>query len=846
MAQEFQGINPLSAYKSITHEAATLLDKSTITYKRCRKKTLKIYKEDYVQFSDTLRVLTRKYLAQNPQVLQVLFYKAIHGCKGSIDDGLKLLAAIHKANSHEIITIQIHYGCNIRAPAGSHIVLSYPQLTKVLGAEIVKENNYFLKDAGFFHGCHTPKNFPRVQYVHAYANIDSAFKNHHRQHSLVGYYLTNKFAHEKDNENRENALEHIEDLKNWLQKTNHSMDARVEAVEVVKNPGKLLSNRTIVRKWSCKNAGSVPDCKALGQGLWCILNALAEANAFLRIRGWEEHVDRHMRPLVQRLDDLRRRDVLSIPREYFAVAYGCEMLSACFIEGTMQRYDYRYVRQLLVDDKSNRDDSIRTYKLQTTIDKNFFENRHYYFKYIHAEAPRMLDFIYYCLQKLEYDADSNSWKKAVSNCTGDLNRDEATFDYNYRVHELMRRFAAMHQSKLQGGTHPNLLYVKPLSYFKEERKFTRQISIQDVTYSIQKSDNMVKKILCSIFLPDNTSVAAFVREHVFYWPCYLISFDLDPNYWAQVVRGKKQLIHDVPKSAALKKLVNLKQYNLPQLNQLQEQARKVDRTDCAVQTDPMCPDEVQQIRTQVRAVICLQEMEPTKLIVSNRVNPFVTRESYKNSALEAFAKVQELKDKVKEKQRKCQEEWEALQAEEERLALELQQICEVEIAERELEKQKAEEEKRRREAAEAAKLAAKRREEEVKKMRSKKQTTLSHFIPITIHRNERPRASSPGKRPPTPPVVAAVQQPANNGITSGEMTHAEGIAILKAATTCFKNNDQIWSKKIRLTGYNRSFRVHRKMALRLLKKISEAELVADYNLSSYQAKKIKRRADVST
>ncbi|CAB0042165.1 unnamed protein product [Trichogramma brassicae] len=42
MVQEFKGINPLTAYKSITHEAATLMDKSTITYKRSHKKTLKM------------------------------------------------------------------------------------------------------------------------------------------------------------------------------------------------------------------------------------------------------------------------------------------------------------------------------------------------------------------------------------------------------------------------------------------------------------------------------------------------------------------------------------------------------------------------------------------------------------------------------------------------------------------------------------------------------------------------------------------------------------------------------------------------------------------------------------
>ncbi|KAL7295510.1 hypothetical protein TKK_0011155 [Trichogramma kaykai] len=127
-----------------------------------------IYKNEYKEFYTNLKVLTKQYLADNQQFVQeVMFYKAIHGSKGEVEYGFKKLRGLLIKKPKSIVSIQIHYGCTIEAPKGSHIVLSYDSVCKVLGKQFVKENNYFLKQAGFFHGCRSPRKYPKVSWRYA-------------------------------------------------------------------------------------------------------------------------------------------------------------------------------------------------------------------------------------------------------------------------------------------------------------------------------------------------------------------------------------------------------------------------------------------------------------------------------------------------------------------------------------------------------------------------------------------------------------------------------------------------------------------------------------------------------
>uniref|UniRef100_A0ABD2VSS0 Ubiquitin-like protease family profile domain-containing protein n=1 Tax=Trichogramma kaykai TaxID=54128 RepID=A0ABD2VSS0_9HYME len=345
MQANFKGFKLTACYRSLIRKAAKLMDPSTTTYKRSSDDSLTIYKDDYKEYFTTLKVLTKQYLVDNAQFVQeIMFYKAIHGTKGNVDDGLIKLRVCLINRPKSIVSIQIHYGCTIKAPKGSHIVLSYDKVSKVLGSQFVKENNYFLRQAGFFHGCKTPKKYPKVAYVHAYANIDASFSRHGRNHSLLGYFLTDKFAYEgESSEERKSSEGHLVQLSNWLDKSRTSMDCRLEIVKVLNGLQDLTTSNLIIRPWSfldekCDEAGLV-DKKALGCDMWSIMRDLAREGSFLLIRGWERHVDVNMRPLVNTLIGIQKRSVLGLPREYFAVAYGCEMLSACFVEGKTERYD---------------------------------------------------------------------------------------------------------------------------------------------------------------------------------------------------------------------------------------------------------------------------------------------------------------------------------------------------------------------------------------------------------------------------------------------------------------------------------------------------------------------------
>ncbi|KAL7289851.1 hypothetical protein TKK_0016249 [Trichogramma kaykai] len=140
----------------------------------------------------------------------------------------------------------------LTALKGLYIVLNYDRVSKVLGKQFATENNYFLKLAGFFHGCRCPKVYPRVSYVHAYANIDASFSRHSRNHLLLGYFLTDKFAYEGQIlEERKSNERHIAQLVTWLDKSQTSMHCRLEIVQVIDSHEDLSVSNHVIRRWSC-------------------------------------------------------------------------------------------------------------------------------------------------------------------------------------------------------------------------------------------------------------------------------------------------------------------------------------------------------------------------------------------------------------------------------------------------------------------------------------------------------------------------------------------------------------------------------------------------------------------
>ncbi|KAL7288051.1 hypothetical protein TKK_0017844 [Trichogramma kaykai] len=197
MQANFKGFKLAATYRNLIRKAANLTDPSTTTvaaylipykrpkkppyttYKRSNDDILTIYKNEVKEFFTNLKVLTKQYMADNQQFVQeVMFYKAIHGSKGNVKNGLIKLRGCLIKKPKSIVSIQEHYGCTIKAPKGSHIVLDYDNVSKVLGNQFVRENDYFLKQAGFFHGCKSPRKYLKVAYVHTYANIDASFSRH--------------------------------------------------------------------------------------------------------------------------------------------------------------------------------------------------------------------------------------------------------------------------------------------------------------------------------------------------------------------------------------------------------------------------------------------------------------------------------------------------------------------------------------------------------------------------------------------------------------------------------------------------------------------------------------------
>ncbi|XP_023314780.1 uncharacterized protein LOC111693667 [Trichogramma pretiosum] len=572
MAKDYRQLPLAVPFKNLCHEAARKMNPNTTTYKRDKDSSLTVYSEDFASFNRILKNLKEKFLVDNNDKLyEILFYKSHHGCKGKTEVAIEYLRTLFVPNPKSLVFLQIHYGCTVQAPKGSHIVFRYPQVRKVLGTQFVQKRNYFLSQAGFFHGCRYPKMFPR-----AYANIDAAFTEHSRHRSLTAYFLSNKFAFDAKPDNRTISMRHLLELNAWLRKSSESMDARIEVVEIVDDVEDLSPEFKVVDRWSSTDYSERKfkrrsDLKAYGRRLWCILNALASERSFLLIRDWQRHVDVNLRPAVKILSDLNFQDVLRVPRQYFPVANACEMLSACFIEGSPHRYDVKYVNNyLLMRDQSN--DMLRKYRITTSFPPHFFEEHESYFKYIHSTGPEMLHFLYYSLQRLEYDEENNKWKYADPPCTGNIKNDlMPKCDPRYRVHEFMRRLAALHLYRLS-DKHRRLLDINPETYFRDEKiPVTGPVTKFQIRESIENSKHMVIKTLCSIFLGDDLQVAPFIREHVVYWPACLIDFSANNTHWLKVMKDPKKLEPGLPITKQVKSLANLKQFQQQPTIQVQQQ-----------------------------------------------------------------------------------------------------------------------------------------------------------------------------------------------------------------------------------------------------------------------------------
>ncbi|KAL7294236.1 hypothetical protein TKK_0012252 [Trichogramma kaykai] len=75
-------------------------------------------------------------------------------------------------------------------------------------------------------------------------------QNHDRRRTLIGYLMTDKLAHDSNTILRPQFSDHIEEVKTWLGKFPHCIDARIEVVEVFKNSRKLSLGKpsNLVRK----------------------------------------------------------------------------------------------------------------------------------------------------------------------------------------------------------------------------------------------------------------------------------------------------------------------------------------------------------------------------------------------------------------------------------------------------------------------------------------------------------------------------------------------------------------------------------------------------------------------
>lgn len=117
-----------------------------------------------------MNLFTKKFISNNRQILNVVFYRATHGIKGIPGKTLDEIQRQIEIGTRFLLFVQIHFGATINSPQNCIVLLKKELLKKVFGTSNMSlPCNYNLVDFGYFHSLYESPIFSeRLVYAHCY------------------------------------------------------------------------------------------------------------------------------------------------------------------------------------------------------------------------------------------------------------------------------------------------------------------------------------------------------------------------------------------------------------------------------------------------------------------------------------------------------------------------------------------------------------------------------------------------------------------------------------------------------------------------------------------------------
>lgn len=463
-----------------------------------------------------------KYFSRLPaaNIHGIYFHWSVPGLKTDIEDALNSVCDKLKEGGLGIKLIQIRVACTINAPHNGCLVTSYEALEQVLGQDMFycPQHNYFLREYGMFHGASSPKIFPSLVDVKAYATRDHLISDRSDRASQFLYTLFGncKARNIEICRLRKSTERHMDELMAWLTDLTSDMGTRIEAVYSVSTLEALRALKW-TDQWNFSEPLANPDV------LDEFLNALANGKSFFLITNFKDYANDALSYELPLLQVLRTAAGINIPKPYYPMLYLYKEKVVTFIEGTLGRSDHKYLRQFIFSQPPERDDNLMTkYKrLSVLLDKRFFDDRQQLFSIVHKDGANYARLLYECALQCQP--------------TGNLGDDLIVLQENEMIHELFKRLAVLRDYLVSGQMNE----VANFSSFEVPADTDANISLYDVTTSIFKPRLLaVTLVVGHVFasaVPSEEQVRQFVRERVRRWPMHFVSETKNMAIWANVV-----------------------------------------------------------------------------------------------------------------------------------------------------------------------------------------------------------------------------------------------------------------------------------------------------------------------
>ncbi|KAL7294971.1 hypothetical protein TKK_0011682 [Trichogramma kaykai] len=492
------------------------------------KSTTALFKNDWGAVMKSLLSLSQIFLKNHRDIHKVYYYRCVHNLKTDVGTGLLLLKEIGPKLKVKAKLIQLHFGLTINPPENCAIVLDYQALEKSLRTKnFVRQNNYFLKDCGFFHGADDVAF--DLDYIHSYNTIDHQIKLKRQNLNIFTLLLCNGLN--KDFYNfkvaREKCTCFLYQLKNWFTSiTSNRTDLRMEAVKsYLYTSTDSFNVDHFPLSWSATE--TVPlNMKQFEFVIF--LDSLIKHKAFMIIRNWINYAEASIGSSLQRLHScLMSSTGIKIFKEDYVKLYMDEQQILKFIHGSEGRYDSEFMQPLELHEVHK---PVVSFKVPLpTFETNFFQTRQTTFSFLHHKTAEYLEFLY-----------DNSF---VRTC-------EPYFDVNDTIYykelkdeelikELLIRFA-MARNMLLKKQRPNRRYYEDIGAFFSSDKTakltasaSRLISVQEVCENIRNPKllllNLIRLHVCDKEKFDEKlfrkKLRKFVKIHIKSWP----SFFVDPT-----------------------------------------------------------------------------------------------------------------------------------------------------------------------------------------------------------------------------------------------------------------------------------------------------------------------------